>query len=378
LPIVRIAIFNWRDVRNPASGGAEAFVQLLSENLLALGHSVTVFSPRFPGSSERETINGVPHVRFGGKYSAYLLAFFCYRKHVLGRFDAIIESVNGVPFFTPLFAREKVFPFIHQLTRENWFSGLALPLAFAGYHLEDRMLRAYRGLPAMVPSDSTRSDLAALGFSDVRVIREAADITPPGPSVVKEAVPTLAYLGRLTRSKRVGDALAAFESVRKEVPDARLLIAGTGPEMPRLAEKISAGGMGGCVRLLGRVDAAAKADLLRRAHLVLVPAVREGWGLVVLEANACGTPVIGYDVPGLRDSIVNGTNGFLVPDADVKSMAARAVSLLRDPPALAALSGKAALHSQGFSWKKTAESVAAFIAERAGEAPGGAQKHKTL
>jgi glycosyltransferase involved in cell wall biosynthesis len=359
---VRIAIFNWRDIRNPAAGGAEAFVQRLSESLISLGHAVTVFSARFPGCKPEETINGVPHIRFGGKYSIYLLAFSCYKKHVRGRFDIIIESINGVPLFLPKFAKEKVYAFIHQLTRENWYSGLPWPLAFAGYHAEDAMLGAYRKLPVMVPSSSTRADLIALGFRDVGVIFEAADITPPPDAdAKKEEIPTLVYLGRLTLSKRVDHALEALKMIRARVPRARLWIIGDGPEKNRLQRLTRDIGLDGCVTFFGRVSPQKKAELLTRAHLLIVPAVREGWGLVVLEANSCGTPAIGYDVPGLRDSIKSGTNGILVPDGDKASLAERSASLLSEPRSLEELSKKSSANSKKFTWKRTAESVASFI-----------------
>lgn len=359
---MRIAIFNWRDIRNPAAGGAEAFVQRLSESLISLGHSVTIFSARFPGCKTEETINGVPHIRFGGKYSIYLLAFSCYRKHVRGRFDIIIESINGVPLFLPKFAKEKVYAFIHQLTRENWYSGLSWPLAFAGYHSEDAMLGTYRRLPVMVPSVSTREDLLALGFGDVGVIYEAADITPPPDAgVKKEEKPTLVYLGRLTLSKRVDHALEALKMIRARVPWAKLWIIGDGPEKNRLQRLTTRLGLGGCVTFFGRVSPEKKAELLARAHLLIVPAVREGWGLVVLEANSCGTPAIGYDVPGLRDSIKSGTNGILVPDGDVGSLAGQSASLLSEPKKLEELSKKSLITSKKFTWKRTAESVISFI-----------------
>ncbi|NYZ74041.1 glycosyltransferase family 4 protein [Candidatus Micrarchaeota archaeon] len=359
---MRIAIFNWRDIRNPAAGGAEAFIQRLSENLILLGHQVTVFCARFHGSAEREDINGVPYVRFGGRYSIYPLSYFCYRKSIQGRFDAIIESINGVPFFTALFSKEKVFTFIHQMTRENWFSDLSTPIAFAAYHMEDHLLRLYKKLPAMVPSESTRKDLLALGFKNVGVIHEAADIIAPGSMALKkENDAALIYLGRLTRSKRVDHVIKAFGLIRKRVPQAKLWVVGAGPEMARLTEAVASAGLKDCVTFFGKVSEAKKAELLAKAHLLLLPAVREGWGLVVLEANTCGTPAIGYDVPGLRDSIVDGTNGHLVPDADYASMAERAVSLLLDPAALARLSEKSAAHSKKFTWRKTAESVASFL-----------------
>jgi len=123
---MRIACFNWRDIRNPRAGGAEVFVHQVLRRFAEQGHKVTLFTASYSDSPEHETIDGVEHMRYGGKFLIYPKSYFCYKKHIEGKYDVIIESINGPPFFTCLFAREKVVPFIHQLTRENWYSGLFL------------------------------------------------------------------------------------------------------------------------------------------------------------------------------------------------------------------------------------------------------------
>jgi glycosyltransferase involved in cell wall biosynthesis len=350
---MRIAFFNWRDIRHPMAGGAEVYVHEILRALAARGHVATLFSSRFPGSAEREVVDGIEHVRFGGRYSMYAKALFCYRRHIRGRYDVIVESINGVPFFTPLFAKERVVPLIHQLTRENWYSALPFPVAFAGYHLEDAMLRLYSRNTAVAVSQSTKSDLERIGFRDVRIIYGAAKAARPA-DLGKEAAPTLIYLGRLTKSKRVNHALRAFSALQKNVPEAKMWVAGSGPEESRLRTLAAELGISRSVQFFGKVSENRKAELLTRAHLVLFPAVREGWGLVVLEANACGTPAIGYDVPGLRDSIRAGINGFLVPDGDYDSIAEKAASLLSEPGRLGSLSASSAAYAKGFSWEKSA------------------------
>jgi len=350
---MRLAFFNWRDIKNPLAGGAEVYVHRVMARLAESGHKATLFTSTFPGAPPHEDIDGVEHIRYGGRYSIFPKAPLCYRRHIRGRYDAIIESINGVPFFTPLYAKEKIVPFIHQLTRENWYSGISFPLAFAGYHCEDAMLSIYRHRPAIVPSESTRSDLERLGFDDVTVIKGAADIRQTCKT--KEKASTLLYLGRLTKSKRVDHALRAFAQILRPHPEARMWVAGSGPEEPALKRLASGLGISDSVIFMGRVDERTKADLLSKAHMLMLPAVREGWGLVVLEANACGTPALGYDVPGLRDSIKAGVNGFLVPDGDVGALSRRAISMLDDGSTLRRLSSGSKKYSEGFCWDKTAD-----------------------
>jgi glycosyltransferase involved in cell wall biosynthesis len=357
---MRIAFFNWRDIRHPLAGGSEVYSHHILKRIAAMGHKVTVFSGCFRGGSFREIIDGVEHIRFGGKYSIYAKSYFCYKKHVEGKYDVIVESINGVPFFTPLFAKEPILAFIHQLTRQNWYSGLAFPLAFLGYHIEDYLLKPYTNLGAMVPSESTRSDLMALGFTDVNVIREGVEVKRPS-RMTKNREPTMIYLGRLAKSKRVDHAILAFASLRKEIPGSKLWIAGSGPEEKSLKELSARLGLAENVVFFGKVDEGRKAELLSAAHLLLFPATREGWGLVVLEANACGTPVIGYDVHGLRDSIKNGMNGFIVEEGDHPALARKAASLLRNPEELKRLSISSIWYSRNFDNDKSAEEFISLL-----------------
>ncbi len=346
---MKIAFFNWRDIRHPNAGGAEVFVHNIMRQLVLDGHSVTLFTSRYPGAAESDEIDGISHVRYGGKIGIYINSHSVYKSHIMGRYDVIIESINGIPFFTPLFAKERTVPYIHQLTRENWFSALFFPLALIGYLIEDWLLLPYRKCRTIVPSRSTANDLKRLGFRDISIIPGAAQIVAP-QKIEKSSRKTLICLGRLTKSKRVDHAIRAFSIFRKSYPHSRLLIVGNGPEEANLRKMAVPG-----VEFMGFVDEKNKAELLASSHILLFPAVREGWGLVVLEANRCGTPVIGYDVPGLRDSIRSGVNGYLVKDVD--SMAQKAIELIRN-----GYDQDAAIeYSKKFSWEKSAREIAGVI-----------------
>jgi glycosyltransferase involved in cell wall biosynthesis len=109
------------------------------------------------------------------------------------------------------------------------------------------------------------------------------------------------------------------------------------------------------VKFFGHVSNDVKYDLLSRSHVVLVPSMREGWGLIVTESNAMGTPVVAYDVNGLRDSVIDGRNGILVKDKNPESLAKSALTILRDKAMLKGFSVNALEYSRGFSWDKTAD-----------------------
>jgi arabinofuranan 3-O-arabinosyltransferase len=140
-------------------------------------------------------------------------------------------------------------------------------------------------------------------------------------AVEKELVPTVIFIGRLSANKRPEHAIRAFGLVRRQMPDAQMWVIGSGPEEARLRRAAGPG-----VIFLGYVSEEEKRERLARAHALVATSVREGWGLVVTEAAASGTVSIGYDVPGLRDSI--GASGGILTRADPASLATGLVGLL--------------------------------------------------
>jgi glycosyltransferase involved in cell wall biosynthesis len=210
------------------------------------------------------------------------------------------------------------------------------------------LLRLYRKRPAITISESTALDLKALGFSDVTIIHCGLDSGVLEHVPEKEKTPTLLYLGRLKRTKNSEDAIRAFLKVKETLTTAKLWIAGDGPLYGSLTEKY---GLYSDIHFWGFVDDEVKQDLLRRAHFLLVPSIREGWGLVVIEANAAGTPAIGYRVKGLIDSIQDGRTGILVDDP--ASMATQAIEYWQNKKKYESLCIQALEWAKEFSWTKT-------------------------
>lgn len=295
-------------------------------------------------------IDDVQYVRSGGRYLVYKRARDFYRDNH-SSFDLVIDEINTIPFFTPQFVNDKpVVALIHQLAREFWHYETPFPLSYLGHHfLEDWWLGLYRNIPTITVSDSTRRDLESLGFMQVRTIPEGLDFEPLQELAAKEKIPTVIFTGRLKKAKLPHHAVKAFALIKKEVPEARLWVVGDGYMMNQL-KKMNVPD----VTFLGRVSNQFKLKLMRSAHLALVPAVREGWGLVVTETNAMGTPVVAYDVHGLRDAVVDGKTGVLTLN-NPEAMAEAAVSLLNDRPLLYGMSRNALADSKRFSWDKTAD-----------------------
>ena len=360
-------ILNWRDITHPQGGGAEKVTHEIARRWAAWGHQVTIFCAAYPGSLAAQEIDGVRLIRRGTQATVHLAAYRYYRLAGRGRYDLILDEVNTIPFFAPLYAREPVVMFTHQLAREIWRYEAPFPLSAVGYAAEPLYLQAYRRTPVLTVSASTRDDLRRLGLGGpVHVIPEAVDtraLEVLSPVADKEHILTLVFVGRVVPSKRVDHIVRALGTLRGRAGDARLgrarlWIVGTWDDAyrRRLDGLIAGLGLGEAVTFWGRVDEAHKEDLLTRAHLCVMTSVREGWGLVVTEANLRGTPAVVYDVAGLRDSTQDGETGVVCrphPEALAQAIGA----LARDPARYARLRARAWQVARELSWDQTARAA---------------------
>lgn len=306
---MRVLLCNWRDVLHGGAGGAETYAHELMKRWAADGHEVTQFASSVRGQPARQTLDGVELVRGGsGRLGVYRAARAWYEGQKQGRFDVVIDGVNTRPFFCHEWqGRPPTVALIHQVAREVWFSEFAWPIASVGrWWLEPRWLARYRYVPTVTISDSSARSLGRYGLQRVVVAPIGFTEPPTVGGTSKEEQPTIVFVGRLAANKRPDHAVDAFELLTERFPDSQLWIVGAGDLAPRLQRSAPEG-----VTFFGRTTNSEKYQLMARAHVLVVTSVREGWGLVVDEAASVGTPTIGYDVDGLRDS-VTAAEGVLV------------------------------------------------------------------
>jgi len=346
------------DIKNPEAGGAEAFTHEVAKRLVKKGHPVTLFVRNFKCAKPRDNIDGIEIIRAGGKYSVYSQAKKYYNREFRGNIDLVIDEINTKSFMTIKFAKEQVIAVIHQLAREYWFYETPFPMSYIGYHfLEDRWLRSYTDVPVVTVSDSTKRDLEDLGLKRIFVVHNGLNVEPVVEIPEKSEKPSIVFVGRMKRAKRPGDVVEAFRIVREKIGDAELWMVGDG-YLRRMLESRA----GSHVRFFGYVDSETRDELVRRAWVIAVPGVREGWGQVVTDANALGTPAVGYDVPGLRDSIRNGFNGLLV-ESGPEALADGMMRVLSNAGLREDLSRNAIEWAGRFSWDKTAEEFLNVVEE---------------
>ena len=368
-PLLLLAV-NWRDIRNPEAGGAEVHLHEILKRMVVAGHAVTWVATGFAGAAREEVVDGIRVLRGGSWWNANFVLPLIARRALRARdTDLVIEDINKIPFLLPLHTSLPVMAVVPHLFGTTVFRETN-PL-FALYVLmwETFIPFVYRASRFVAISPSTRDDLVRRGVAAARI-----DVVLCGldhrryrllPAIARAEVPTVVHLGRLRKYKGVDLVLKAFARVRGQVENARLIVVGDGPELPALHSLAHRLGLGTSVTFTGRMSGEDVVTVLNRAHVCVNASPKEGWGLTVVEANACGVPVVGSDRPGLRDSILEGETGFLVAYGDVEAFAAKTVALLRDRELWRRMSDASLAWAQSMTWEKTAEEMERVLTKAA-------------
>jgi glycosyltransferase involved in cell wall biosynthesis len=297
---VHVLFVAWRDLANPKAGGSEVLVDRLAEGVAAHGHRVTLLCGGPAGERPYQV------VRSGGTYSQFLRAPFVYRRQ-LRDCDLVVEVCNGMPYLAPLWSGRPTLCLVNHMHTDLWGLRFPPPLSTAGRFAESVLMPwAHRNNLFLTISSSTAAALEQIGVAGENIRLIFNGVEPPGPLAPRSPAPLFLALGRLTDYKRLDLLLRLWERVRPVV-GGQLVIAGDGPERERLETLAGPG-----VVFAGRVSEDDKHRLLCAAWMLVHPAMIEGWGIVVAEAAIRGTPAIGFDVPGLRDSVIDGETGALV------------------------------------------------------------------
>ena len=360
---MRILVLNWQDFTNPQAGGAELHLQEIFSRIVARGHSVDLLCSSWANAPSRVTLDGIEVHRIGTRHSYPFVARRYYRRHLARNdYDVVIEDLNKVPLYTPLWGLRKLVVLVHHLFGGTVFREALPPLAAAVW-LSERPLGAfYKGVPFEAVSVSTADDLVSRGIprGSIRVIYNGVDSNRLTPSPAERAeYPLFVYLGRLKKYKRVDVVVKAFAALN--VSEARLEIAGTGDYRARLEGLVKSLDLGGHVRFLGFIPEDEKVHLLRRAWASALASPKEGWGISNLEAAACGTPVIAANSPGIRESVVDGETGFLVPPGDAAAMTAAMRGLVESPGLVSSLGAAGRHFAEAFTWERAANDTLAHL-----------------
>lgn len=364
---MNILLVNWRDIRNPEAGGAEVHLHEIFRRVAAAGHRVTLVSAGFPKGASREMIDGIDTRRIGVKVLFHLQFKRHYMRTLVREpFDLVVDDISKIPLNTPRYVTPPVVAILHHLHQETLFQELFWPAAYYIIRRERLIPRYYSTTPMFTVSESTRREIIALGQPPdmTDLLYNAIDHRLFSQLRVPKAKdPLITYVGRVKRYKRIEMIVDAVAILRPAITNLRLHIAGGGDHLADLRAYVVRRGLEGVVTVSGSVSEQEKAEAMSRAWLFVTASQKEGWGITVIEANAAGTPVVAFRVPGLRDSVVHGETGILVDQQDAESLAAAMEPLLQDPESLAAMGVKARQWASRFTWEASAEHFLARIGQ---------------
>ena len=361
----RVELLAWRDIDDPEAGGSELHAHQVAAKWAAAGLDVTVRTSAVAGAPVTVWRDGYRAVRRCGRYGVFPVGALELMASGRHRPDGLVEIWNGMPFLSPLWRRGTRVVFLHHVHAEMWRMVLSPSLARAGQIVERRLAPPlYRRTRLVTLSDSSRREIAeVLGLTRVDVVPPGVDPRfTPGPG--RALVPTVAAVGRLVPVKRFPLLVDVLSAVRRQVPELRAVIVGEGYARPEVERAIADAGAAGWLALAGHCRGDELVGHYRHAWVLASTSQREGWGMTVTEAGACGTPAVVTDIAGHQDSVEHGVSGLLAATPDQVTDAL--VAVLTDRVLRQRLQRGAQARAAELSWAATAEgTLRALLAEHA-------------
>ncbi|MFH0870524.1 MAG: glycosyltransferase family 4 protein [archaeon] len=351
----KILVLNLRDIMNPRAGGLEVRLHELSKRLARDGYEVTWLCSRFPGCADEEKADGIRILRRGSESSCIIAAFLYYYKNLRNEgFALIIEDVDKMPFFTPFYARGNILVNCSQMNSKVYKEEFSIPISWLGAILEKIVIPVvYRNRPFITDAESTRACLKRNGLrGEIKIVSDGINL-PLFTKIPfeKKKRDQIVVVSRLKRYKGIHHIIRAMSLVLDEIPTAKLVIVGRGDyekELKQLSSRL--GLLNKSVFFRGYISENEKIKLLKESAILVNHSIQEGFGINIIEANACGTPAIASDVDGLRDTIIDGKTGLLVQHGDEFALAKSIIRLLKDGELRRKMEARAYIHAKRFSW----------------------------
>jgi glycosyltransferase involved in cell wall biosynthesis len=345
----------WRDLDDAEAGGSEVHAHNIASIWSQAGVRVTMRTSFAAGQPSSTVRDGYSVSRKGGRFSVFPRSALSEIAGRLGPADGLVEIWNGMPFFSPIWWRGPRSIWLHHVHGPMWGMTLPGPVARAGVALEERIApRFYRRQPIVTLSPSSKVELVdELGFPEAGVT-----VIPPGvdpfftPGGRRSERPLAVAVGRLVPVKDFPRLVRVAAAARRMVPDMELVIVGEGYERQAILDEVARQGAEDWVRLPGRLSNEQLRDLYRSAWVAVSASVREGWGMTLTEAAACGTPAVATDIAGHADAVDVDRSGLLRRDDE--GLAAALAAVLSDADLRARLSEGALSHAAGLTWEHTA------------------------
>ncbi len=362
----RIDMVAWRDYDDPEAGGSELHAHRILTAWSGAGLDISLTTSSVPDGRRVVRREGYRVIRRAGRYAVFPRSILSGALGRIGSGDGTVEIWNGMPFFSPLWTRSPQITFLHHVHDEMW--GMVLPRTMArfGHAIEHRLAPpVYRRSRIVTLSHSSKAEIV----ERLHLPAGRISVTPPGvesrftPGGERSADPLVVAVGRLVPVKRFPLLVEVLLRLKATHPRLRAVIAGEGYERPALEALLRRHGAEEWLTLAGFVDDDALLALYRSAWVVASTSLREGWGMTVTEAGACGTPAVVTRIGGHEDAVVDGSSGLLADTAD--DLVAALDAVLADDVLRRRLGQGAREHAGRFTWEATARGALAALAEEA-------------
>jgi glycosyltransferase involved in cell wall biosynthesis len=356
---MKILLLNWQDIKNPFGGGAEVYLHQIFKRLAAQGNDITLLCSHFSGAPVEEEIDGIHIVRKGNRnFFNYAVPVEYAKRFRHEHYDIVIDDINKIPFYSPFFVRRPLLGMVMHLFDKSIFKEASFPAASYVYCAERLALSVYQKIPLVAISESTRKELLLHGCQQENIYLVPCAVNHETYRLLPGAHrsnPLIGYVGRIKKYKSVDHLLHAFAIVLKELPQAKLVVIGEGDGRPMFQNISQELQIEHATTFTGFLPLEEKVQLLNQMQVVVNTSAKEGWGLTVTEANACGAPAIASDVPGLRDAVVDGETGILYEYGNIEQLAEKILLLLRDERLRARLTTGALAYAQSLTWDASAK-----------------------
>lgn len=361
---MRVLVLNERDPLHPKAGGAEIHVAEIFKRLAARGHEITLAATSYPGCEPEHDLDGM-RVWHLGPIPLYYprIAFETLRRTSRGEYDVVVECLNKVPFYSPVYSRVPVLAICHHLFGEVAFQQVSWPVAATVWLSERLIPPLYRQPDFVTISQSSKKDLVLRGIPERRIEVSHCGIDRPALEVdpSKTRRMRVSYVGRLEAYKHVDVMLRACAALTARFPELELYVIGRGVAREPLEALARELGIEDRTTFTGFVSDDERDRLLAETRVCVCPSEKEGWGLTIIESNALGTPVVATDADGLRDSVRDGETGYLVPLRDVDGFREKIAMLLEDDALSTEMSERALAWSRTFDWDIAADEMSAAL-----------------
>lgn len=361
---MQILVINWRCIKNPLAGGAEIYFQEIFKRIVKMGHSVTQLAVKFDSAPEYEIIDGIKIIRIGSK-NTFNFAVYRRLNQILKQdnYDIVIDDLNKIPFYSPWLTSKPVLALMMHLFRQSIFFEVSFPLASYVYLMESLIPWCYRHTNFATLSDSSKQDLIKMGIKADRIT-----VIPPGidlqiycPDWTKKEKNLILHAGRLKRYKSVDHLLSATYRLSQKRKDFKVVIIGDGDDLPRLKNLSKQLKIEDYITFTGYLAENEKLGYYQQATVLVENSIKEGWGMIVIEANACGTPVVAARSPGLKDAVLDQKTGLLYDYGNIDQLVEKIEILLDNKELNRTMAENGIKWAKNFSWDNAAQEMMKII-----------------